>query len=550
MTFLKKKRLWLGVVAVVLPLVTLLALQFSWLSRLEQTSAIADRAALSNYISAVTSEVEFFYRSKAERALNIPDEIVRSPDGRLAPFLRKKQLEGVDSVFIARYSAEERAWDNLVLFDPASGEPDLAPSVERLSAINVALAPWEMLANKGAVLTAHPLTVDEKDRNNRIILNAISDDACRIVGIAGLVIDQTFFEEQVLPDAIERSLPEFFDDAARRSLVIIARDRSGEAVIGPSLEFDHEEQVIDALTFVFSDWTLALGTTEATVEQWARTNFILNLSLTALLAILLTAGVVFALRTASREVRLSQMKSDFVSNVSHELRTPLASIRLFGELLRRGRQESVQKSREYGEYIENESQRLTQLINNILDISKIESGAKSYQPAPTRLDEVVAKLVETLSVSLGHQGVEIAYEAPPEPLPMIDVDADAIRQALANLIDNAVKYSASHPQITVRLERAESTLLLSVEDRGVGISKEEQGKIFDRFHRVGDSLVHDVKGSGLGLSIVQHVVEAHQGQISVTSEPGAGSRFTIRLPLSVEAASAQRVDPHPQLGEV
>lgn len=549
MRFLKKKRLWFGVVAVVVPLVILLALQFSWLSRLEQTSAIADRAALSNYISAVTSEVEFFYSSKAERSLNIPDEIVRAPQERLAPFLRKKQLEGIDSVFVARYSAEERAWDDLVLFDPGSGERDLAPSVERLSAINVALAPWEMLANRGAVLTAHPLTVDEKDRNNRIILNAISDDACRIVGIAGLVIDQRYFEEIVLPSAIERSLPEFFDDAARRNLVIIARDRSGEAVIGPSLEFDHEEQVIDALTFVFSDWTLALGTTDATVEQWARTNFILNLSLTALLAVLLTAGVVFALRTASREVRLSQMKSDFVSNVSHELRTPLASIRLFGELLRRGRDDAAQKSRQYGEYIENESQRLTQLINNILDVSKIESGVKSYEVAPTQLDEVVAKLVETLGVSLGHQGVAITYLPPEEPLPSIDVDVDAIRQALANLIDNAVKYSAGRPHIVVRLERGESSLKLSVEDRGVGISPDEQQKIFDRFHRVGDSLVHDVKGSGLGLSIVQHVVEAHHGQISVESEPGVGSRFTIRLPLADPEDASIQLEPRARLGE-
>ena len=546
MGILRKKRLWIGTVAVAIPLVALLILQFQWLTRLESTSAIAQRASLSNYIRAVASEVEYFYRSQAERALNIPDEIVRQPEDRLAPFLRKKELEGVSSVFVARYDAQTRSWDRLELFDPATGELSQAPSVETLSAINVALAPWEMLADKGEELTKHPLTVEERDSRHRMIVNAISDDACRIVGVAGLMIDVDYFRESMLPGALKGSLPEYFDESTQQGLLIVARDRDGEAVIGPQRLMDEEEQVTDALTFVFSDWTLGLGMRGETAEQLARTNFLVNTALTVLLAMALIGAIAFTLRNATRAVRLSEMKSDFVSNVSHELRTPLASIRVFGELLRHGRSTDPNKTKQYGEYIENESHRLTQLINNILDFSKIESGAKSYVSEPTRVDLLAAELVGTLEVGLAHQGATLRFEPPSDPIPEIAADPAALRQALANLIDNAVKYSPEAPDVTVAVTADGTHLKLSVTDRGIGISKDEQAKIFERFHRVGSSLVHDVKGSGLGLAIVHHIVAAHGGEIQVDSEPGAGSRFTIVLPLGRGVVATGRLEP--QLG--
>ena len=496
---------------------------------------------MSNYIEAVSSEVEFFYRAQAERTLNIPDEMFAYPPAKLTAHLKKKTVEGVRAIFVTRFDNSARSpWNGLLVFEPGSGDwIEAGADAEMFGAIDIAISPWKTLANKSVALTSHAMTVDEMDPDNRIVLNPISDDACRILGVAGLVIDSDYFREQLLPAAIDKSLPKFFGERTRRNLIITVRDRSGDAVIGPNRVFEHEEEVVEALTFVFSDWTLGLGSRNTTPEQWARANFLLNLTLTVALTIVLLGGVVFALRTASREVRLSRMKSEFVSNVSHELRTPLASIRVFGEFLRLGRVREGDKARQYGEYIENESRRLTQLINNILDFSKIESDAKQYETEPTRLEDVVAESVRTWSLSLKHGGRVLRYQPPAAALPELEIDADAIRQALANLVDNAVKYSAAGADVTVTLRRRCNRAEISVCDEGIGISRSEQKKIFERFHRVGTGLVHDVKGSGLGLAIVQHIVEAHAGEIVVESEPDSGSTFTIRLPLgAVEQAPA------------
>jgi len=272
-------------------------------------------------------------------------------------------------------------------------------------------------------------------------------------------------------------------------------------------------------------------------KEWARAGFVLNMTLAAVLAIILLGGVVMALRTASREIRLSQMKSDFVSNVSHELRTPLASIRVFGEFLRLGRVSEPEKLREYGEFIETESRRLTGLVNNILDFSKIDSGRKTYTFEEASLNEVVAETLRTFDIRLKHSGFRIEVKQA-DPLPPMQIDADAMSQAVSNLIDNAVKYSGESKDIAVRICRQDGWAVVSVEDRGIGISRAEQRRIFERFHRVGSGLIHDVKGSGLGLAIVRHIVEAHDGLVSVESQPGKGSVFAIKLPLKSGGADA------------
>src|SRR5262249_19771013 len=151
-------------------------------------------------------------------------------------------------------------------------------------------------------------------------------------------------------------------------------------------------------------------------KEWARKNFYINLSLSLLMTFLLIAGITMTLRTASREMKLSQMKTDFVSNVSHELRTPLSSIRVFSEFMRLGRVKDENKVREYGEYIETESRRLTRLIDNILDFSKIESGRKTYHFAESDLVEVVSDTLRAFEVRLLQNGFAAHLEIPDKPL--------------------------------------------------------------------------------------------------------------------------------------
>jgi signal transduction histidine kinase len=187
--------------------------------------------------------------------------------------------------------------------------------------------------------------------------------------------------------------------------------------------------------------------------------------------------------------------------------------------------------REYGAYIESEGRRLTQVINNILDFSRIESGRKLFQFESCDFKEVVNGTVEAFNVHLKQNGFTLSYEAPQNSLPQVVLDPDAIALALTNLLDNAIKYSGDEREINVRISQSNGFVAVSVADRGVGIAAEEQEKIFEKFYRVSTGLVHDVKGSGLGLSLVKHIVVAHRGKITVQSKPGEGSMFTIHLPV-------------------
>jgi signal transduction histidine kinase len=395
---------------------------------------------------------------------------------------------------------------------------------------------------KRATIGPTGFEVDERDHANRIILNPITDETSHVVGVAGMILDEDFLRTEILPAAVSKSLPTFFPDQDRQEMVVSVTDPAGNAIYSTGYCPTPKLDVARALPLVFTDFRLGLTSGQMTPEQWARSNFQLNMTLSALLAVVLLGGLILALRSASRAVKLSTMKSEFVSNVSHELRTPLASIRVFSEFMKLGRVSSEEKVREYGEYIEAESRRLTALVDNILDFSRIESGRKQYRFELTDLRDLLRDTLKVFEVRLRHQGFSLRFDCAEEALPAARMDSEAIGQAVSNLIDNAVKYSNGSKEIEVKLARSNGWLEVSVTDHGVGISRDEQKKIFERFHRVSTGLIHDVKGSGLGLSIVHHVVKAHDGAIDVTSEPGRGSTFTMRLPVATPPAAEARLE--------
>ena len=517
---------WIGFTAILIPLLVLLALQYRSLVRLDQTSSLVHKAVLNNFLEAVSSEVDYFYRNNAERVLSLPASVfTRSQLAEAAVHFKKKGVEGVKRLFVVSLLNE----DGPLYFYPDCASFQPPPWSPELRAVYVASSPWRLLAHKGGVVERVRLAVEEKDPGYRILLYPITDDASKLVGLAGMVLDEDYFRNRVLPRAVDKSLATF--DSGELAPIVSVRDARGRIVYTTGSLRGRAAEVEKPFSLVFTDWTVGLASRHATPAVVARRSFLLNVCLSAALATVLLGGVLLALRTASREMKLSRMKNEFVSNVSHELRTPLASIRVFAEFLRLGRVDAPEKAREYGEYIETESRRLSQLINNILDFASIESGRKTYHFERCDVREVVCETLKTFGVRLRQNGFNIHLEGADTPLPPARIDAGAIAQSLSNLLDNAVKYSNGRTDVTVSLRRDGDWIVVSVADQGIGIPRDEQRKIFDRFHRVSTGLVHDVKGSGLGLAIVRHIVEAHRGRVTVESRPDEGSTFSIHLPV-------------------
>ena len=261
----------------------------------------------------------------------------------------------------------------------------------------------------------------------------------------------------------------------------------------------------------------------------------------ALVALLTFLGGYLFWRDMRREAHIAELRTQFVSSVSHELKTPLTSIRMFAELLQMRENNDAQQTR-FLDTIVSESERLTRLLNNVLDFSRIERGQKTYQLQPAPLAEVVESAVRTIQYPLTQQGFVLDLDVS-EGIPAIAVDRDALQQAILNLLTNAMKYSGEQRVIGLRLRKEDGAALIEVSDRGIGISEREQSRIFEKFYRVPIPENREISGTGLGLALVAHIVEAHGGSIQVQSQPGEGSTFSIRIPLPHQSES-------PATGEV
>ena len=247
---------------------------------------------------------------------------------------------------------------------------------------------------------------------------------------------------------------------------------------------------------------------------------------------LILIGTAFLVYSISTEQRLSALKSEFISNVSHELKTPLSLIRMFAELLMLGKVKTPEKGREYAGIITRESERLSRLIDNVLDFSRMERGKAAYEMKPGDLGEVVERALDFFRYRLEREGRQLEVDIA-ESIPRTLLDENAMTLLLLNLVDNAVKYGGTGP-IAVRLcvSPRGKEILLSVTDHGLGIAPDEQRKIFERFYRTRAVRNTNIRGSGIGLALVKHIAEAHGGHITVDSQGGKGSTFTLTLPVS------------------
>ncbi|WP_066634841.1 two-component system histidine kinase PnpS [Desulfolucanica intricata] len=241
-------------------------------------------------------------------------------------------------------------------------------------------------------------------------------------------------------------------------------------------------------------------------------------------------GVVAVLRDITERRKLENMRTEFVANVSHELRTPLTSIRGFLETLLDGAMEEPEIARRFLEHMSEEAERLTRLIDDLLNLSKIEDRQAVPNFQSQEMAEIIHRVAPVYEPRAREKGLTFMVNLSPN-LPPVIGDADMLTQVLTNLIDNAIKYTPAGGKIEIIARAGEREVMVSVKDTGIGIPTDSLARIFERFYRVDKARSREMGGTGLGLSIVKHIIEKHGGSLGVTSTVGKGSTFTFTLPV-------------------
>ncbi len=331
-----------------------------------------------------------------------------------------------------------------------------------------------------------------------------------------------------VPRLVHDVFPRLFADPSGASRINVV-DEEGRQVFGAAVR-QGEFTVGRPFPTTLYGWRLQVALTAADeLGQRVERRRSLELVLVTTACLVIVVGVAFVLYAVEKERRLSQQKSEFVANVSHELKTPLASIRMFAELLMTGRVPSEERRQQYLQIMHQESERLTALIENVLDFARVERGKATFQFVEGDLGEVVQRAVEVYRYRAEREGVEVTVELPPE-LPVVSLDARAMELAISNLLDNALKYARDGKRIVVRVVPVAGALEVHVVDFGPGIPRDERRRIFDRFVRGRSESTSQIRGTGIGLSLVKDIAEAHAGYARVRSSDGPGATFVLGVP--------------------
>jgi len=343
--------------------------------------------------------------------------------------------------------------------------------------------------------------------------------------ICGFIWDLEFLKNQ--------KIPEIADSLAKASGIQVRVIEEG----APDRTTPMSDMIPkDALSISFRQfpfpWRLIVTQSALdNLKNAALRNNIFHGILLAIVLALMCLGAFMIARDIARESEITRQKSEFVNNISHELKTPLTLIRLFGETLKDKKNLSAEDKQQAYDIITRESERLSYMINNVLDFSRIEMERREFNFKIGDLAQTVAETVDSYRTHLEEKGFSIHLDIDPD-LPPVIFDREALASVLINLLSNAMKFSPDQKEVSIRLFRSADEIVLQVADKGIGIARKELNEIFKRFYRSENQVVSESRGSGLGLTIVQHIAEAHGGRVEVESELARGSSFFLYLPLS------------------
>ena len=472
----------------------------------------------STWSAELASILSTYPDDKARQKIQLQKYVQRNPSV-LGAFLHFKNHQEVD-VFKERYTLPEsfrspKLFRQKLQMIVDSAKTQLAPILRRAREgyIKPLAFTWEKNGGPEITLLLFPYFNESQKSGGTYLI--------------GIFIDNM----EYINDIVARKFTAMNDG----ELVFAVREKDTGVLHYFSEETDLEQFEKSEDLWIIPNLEIQIKVRGTTLNQISKKRAQTNLTFLIVVNTVLLLGVFYVLRNVWHEMTLARMKTDFVANVSHELRTPLALIRMFAETLELDRVPSEDKKRAYYRSIVGESSRLTQLINNILDFSKIESNKKEYKLEPADLSRLVRQTLEMYSFHLEQKGFQVTLDAD-SVLPEIRIDTEAIKQSLVNLLDNAVKFSTDDKSIKVSVHRHNQKVVVSVQDCGIGIAESEQKKIFEKFYRVESSLVHNTKGSGLGLNLVKKIMDIHNGQVTVESSPGKGSTFSLIFPINTNGA--------------
>ncbi|HEX8030591.1 MAG TPA: HAMP domain-containing sensor histidine kinase [Vicinamibacterales bacterium] len=546
-------------VVVAIPMAVLFYFQFKSLNDIETTSAVVLRQLSSETADSITRAVEdYLKRPHISVLLRIPAARTEPLD---LPFIEPifndalSESPFVESFFVwTERGPKSNKW---LVFDQASKAMPISDVGNGFREDKVLgdkiLARLRELVKTRRAIVAFTETINGRPHYVQAQLRFEGPARERMTSVLAFAVDAERLRTQFIPSILRDWLASVQQPSGFPHLETEVLDEEGQHIFASHSERSEHFVPVDERSFaiIFFDkellefaapyeqhreiWGLRTSYGPQPIAEIVSASTRPQLALMIVLAVAMGLGVFLVAGAAAREVRVAELKSNFVASVSHDLKTPLALIQLFAETLELGRVRTPERALEYYSIINGEAKKLTRLIENILDFSRMEAGLRPYRMEPADLSESVNRVLSRMETqfSQGHFAVKSKVEA---DLPRILADEGATEQAIENLLANAMKYSGEAKNIEIEAKRANGHIVVSVTDHGIGISRREQGRIFRKFYRVQRELGGGPQGTGLGLAIVDHTMRGHGGFVRVESEPDQGSTFSLHFPIPSENA--------------